>query len=132
MLGRGATQVDEEDRSNQADVDIQKVSDLKVMNSGKVRSPAGPWRRGGGRGHPQGESNKHQKQFIPGKDGKREQIVWQSERESGVINGWRNHDREENMVANLIRTIWMKFRGQNLCTAWCNMDYDITKVSTVP
>ena len=45
--------------------DIQKVSDLKVMNSGKVRSPAGPWRRGGGNGHPQGEGGKHHKQFIP-------------------------------------------------------------------
>jgi len=78
------------------------------MNSGKVRSPAGPWRRGGGNGHPQGEGGKHHKQFIPGKDGKREQIVWQSERESGVINGRRNHEREENMVAK--------------CTEFCPLD----------
>ena len=88
--------------------DIQKVSDLKVMNSGKARSPAGPWRRGGGNGHPQGEGGKHHKQFIPGKDGKREQIVWQSERESGVINGRRNHEKEENMVAK--------------CTEFCPLD----------
>ena len=78
------------------------------MNSGKVRSPAGPWRRGGGNGHPQGEGGKHHKQFIPGKGGKREQIVWQSERESGVINGRRNHEREENMVAK--------------CTEFCPLD----------
>ena len=43
-----------------------------------------------------------------GKDGKRERIVWQSEWESGVINGRRNHEREENMVAK--------------CTEFCPLD----------